>query len=108
MADYGFYTEAYLGTLIPEKHFSRCMARAQETLACFERCYEVAGGTEERKLALCAMAEAVYAAQRRGGVVSASAGSVSVRYQDAADRQLWRELYAAARIYLDIYRGVSQ
>lgn len=107
MVDYGFYTDAYLGELIPEKQFGRCMARAAEALACMERRYRITGGTEERKLALCAMAEAVYDADKNRGVVSATVGSVSVRYQDHADRQLWRELYDRAGIYLQISRGVS-
>ena len=83
------------------------MARAGEALARFERDYTVTGGQEERKLALCAMAEAVYEAGRQQGVVSASAGAVAVRYQEKADRQLWRELYDRARIYLDICRGIA-
>lgn len=107
MADYSFYTDAYLGCLIPEKQFDRCMARANEALALFERRYSVSGGQEERKLALCAMAETVYSATGRPGVVSATVGSVSVRYQDGSQRQLWRELYDKACIYLDICRGVD-
>lgn len=107
MTDYGFYTAAYLGTVIPEKQFKRCMARAGEALAHFERIYTVTGGAEERRLALCAMAEAIYTAANRSGVVSATVGSVSVRYLENADRQLWRELYDRARIYLNIYRGVA-
>lgn len=107
MADYSFYTALYQGNRIPEKHFGRCMRRAKEALALLGRKFRVTGGTEERKLALCAMAEAVYDA-RYQGVSAATVGSVSVRYLDGKDRQLWRELYAAARIYLDIYRGVSQ
>ena len=107
MPDFTFYTDSYLGCRIPEKQFAASMARASEALACFRRIYTVSGGAEEQKLALCAMAEAVYDAQRRGGVVSASAGSVAVRYRDAEEAQLWRELYERARIYLDIYRGVG-
>ena len=106
MVDFGFYTDTYLGSRIPEKQFPSCMARAREALACFQRLYTVSGGEEERRLALCAMAEAVYAAFCRGGVVSASAGSVAVRYGET-DGRLWRELYEKARIYLDIYRGVG-
>lgn len=105
MPDYTFYIDAYLGTRIPEKHFNRCAARAREALARLERCYQVTGGTQARSLALCAMAEAIYEA--RGGMISASVGSLTVRYQDAVDRQLWRELYHRAGIYLDICRGVA-
>ena len=52
-------------------------------------------------------AEAVHGAQRRGGAVSCAVGDVSVRYRDDGARQLWRELYDAARIYLKICRGVA-
>ena len=106
MADFGFYTDTYLGNRIPEKQFASCMARAKAALACMERRFSVSGGPEERRLALCAMAEAVYAAFCRGGVVSATTGSVSVRYRDD-DEKLWRELYEQARIYLEICRGVG-
>ena len=104
MVDFGFYTDTYLGAKIPEKHFSESMARAKEALAAFRRRYTVTGGEMEEKLALCAMAEAVFDATRRGGAVSATVGSVSVRY---GENQLWRELYEQCRIYLDFYRGVS-
>lgn len=107
MADFSFYTQEYFGAEIPQKQFDRCMARAREALAAMERRYTVAGGTEERKLALCAMAEAVYRGEKRRGVVSATAGSVSVRYEDSGPRQLWRELYEQAAIYLEISRGVG-
>lgn len=107
MADYSFYTQEYLGAEIPEKHFNRCMARAREALAALERRYSVTGGTEERKLALCAMAEAVYRGEKHAGIVSAGTGSVSVRYAESGPRQLWRELYDRAAIYLEICRGVG-
>ena len=107
MPDYSFYTGAYLGQLIGEKQFSACMARARDALAYFDSVYQVTGTQEERKLALCAMAEAVHGAQRRGGAVKATVGSVSVQYQADAYLQLWRELYDAARIYLKICRGVA-
>ena len=108
MVDYSYYTQEYLGVQIPQKQFDRCLARAKEALAAMERCYTVAGGTEERRLALCAMAETVYEAEHRRGVVSATVGSVSVRYGESGARQLWRELYDKAAIYLEIRRGVGQ
>lgn len=104
--DFAFYTDTYLGEAIPEKQFDRCICRAKDALDFFIRTFTVTGGQTEQQMALCAMAETVYRLGRREGVVSASAGSVSVRYQEAADRKLWRELYGQARIYLDITRGV--
>ena len=61
-------------------------------------------------MALCAMAEVLYAyAGRQRGIVSASMGGVSVRYENSAEKKaLNRELYECARCYLDIYRGVGQ
>jgi hypothetical protein len=56
------------------------------------------------------MAEALYAhSKRRGGISAASVGEVSVHYEGStqADRQLNRELYEKASIYLDICRGVE-
>ena len=109
MVDYEFYVNYYLGSLIPQKGFGGCAARAKEALDRFKSCYQVvSSGPEAEKLAICAMAEAIYAARKnRGNVASATVGSVSVRYEDSAgtNKALWRELYAQASIYLDIYRG---
>ncbi len=107
MVDFTYYCQEYLGVQIPEKHFDRCLARASDVLQAMERVYRIAGTAEERKLALCAMAEGVYEQEHRRGVVSATAGSMSVRYADAHPRQLWRELYDKAAIYLEISRGVG-
>lgn len=109
MVDYEFYVNYYLGSMIPQKSFAGCAARAKEALNHFKSCYQVvSSGPEAEKLAVCAMAEAIYAAKRnRGNVASATVGSVSVRYEDSASagKALWRELYERASIYLDIYRG---
>ena len=105
MADFGFYTDTYLGSLIPEKQFGYCMARAADALTAIGRRCRVIGTEVERQMALCAMAESVYEARRRGGVVSATTGSVSVRYD--GEKQLWRELWEKARIYLQVCRGVG-
>ena len=62
-------------------------------------------------MAICAMAEAVYAAsRRRAGVTAANIGNVSVRYENGehANKSLQRELYQRAGIYLDIYRGAQE
>ena len=104
MPDYSFYTDTYLGELIPQKSFGEVMARAQDTLTRYKRIYTVTSdGTESEKMALCAMAEAIYKNRRREGIHSASAGEVTVRY--TADRKQARAVYDAARIYLDIRRA---
>ena len=111
MADFAFYTDIYLGSAIPEKAFPGMAQRARESLDRLQRIYQVTvPGEDSRKMAICAMAEALYAhSKRRGGVTAATAGEVSVRYEESsrADRQLQRELYEKASIYLDIYRGVE-
>lgn len=109
MVDYNFYCNDYLGSLIPPKAFPEAMQRAAEALQTFKRRYQVVStGDDTEKLALCAMAEAVYRAGRRGNVSAATVGSVTVRYgEDTAQKDLHRELYRCASIYLDIYRGVS-
>lgn len=110
MVDYDFYVNSYLGTAIPEKAFPGAEAQAAAVLERFRRVYQVKdSGEEARKMAVCAMAETVYAnARRRSGVTSASVGSVAVRYENgqSPDKALWQELYQRACVYLDIYRGV--
>ena len=111
MADFGFYTSVYLGSLIPEKAFPEMALRAGEHLARFQRHYRVTvPGTDSLNMALCAMAEALYShSKRRVGMTAASVGDVSVRYEGAesAGKSLQRELYEKAAIYLDISRGVG-
>jgi len=111
MADFAFYTDIYLGSAIPEKAFPGTVLQAWAVLERFQRIYRVeVPGEDSLKMAICAMAESLYAAsKRRGGVTAATAGEVSVRYETGsqADRQLQRELYEKASIYLDIYRGVG-
>ena len=111
MVDYKFYEHTYFGTTIPDKAFPAVAAQAAAALDRFCRIYTVAEhGEETRKMAICAMAEAIYAAnRRRGGVTAASMGNVSVRYENGehANKSLQRELYQQASVYLDIYRGVG-
>lgn len=111
MADFAFYTDIYFGSAIPEKAFPGMALQAKAVLERFQRVYRVeVPGEDSLKMAICAMAESLYAhARRRGGVIAATAGEVSVRYEEShrADQQLQRELYEKASIYLDFYRGVE-
>ena len=111
MADFAFYTDIYLGSAIPEKAFREMASRAKEILDRFCRIYQVSShGEDSRKLAICAMAESLYThAKHAGGVTAATVGEVSVRYEGSlkAQRQLNRELYEKASIYLDFCRGVG-
>lgn len=110
MADFAFYTDIYFGSAIPEKAFPGMAQQAKTVLERFQRIYQVeVPGEDSLKMAICAMAESLYAhSRRRGGLIAANAGEVSVRYEESgsADRQLQRELYEKASIYLDFYRGV--
>ena len=59
MADFAYYTDAYLGTAIPEKAFPGMARRAEEALQRLQRIYQVkVPGEDSRKMAICAMAEA--------------------------------------------------
>ena len=111
MADYAFYTDVYFGCAIPEKAFAGMALRAGEILSRFQRIYQVSvPGEDSLKMAICAMAESLYAhSKRRGGVTGATVGETSVRYEsgERADKQLNRELYEKASIYLEISRGVG-
>ena len=107
MVDYEFYVNHYLGSAIPEKAFSGLAVQAQGFLDRLKRmCRVVSSGQEAECMALCAMAEVLWAGRNKG-VTSASVGSVAVRYnQDKTPVR--RQLYEQAGSYLDIYRGVSQ
>lgn len=112
MVDYEFYVYQYTGSAIPESSFSGVVARAQDAMERMKRIYRVEPATENGEaMAVCAMAEALYAGSKRsGGVSAASVGSVSVRYEsaDASHDALERQLYRCAQRYLTIYRGAAQ
>ena len=102
MPDFGFYRDAYLGSAIEEKAFPRLAARAAEYLQRLKMTYRVEGGEQAQAMAVCAMAEVLHAG-KKPGIRAASVGGVSVQYgEDCRER----ELYRAAAVYLDIYRGV--
>lgn len=102
MPDFTFYREVYLGSAIGENAFPRLAARAAEFLERLKKSYRVEGGEQAQAMAVCAIAE-VLLAGRKPGVRAATVGGVSVQYaENSADL----ELYRAAGVYLDIYRGV--
>lgn len=106
MVQYGFYTDQYLGYVIPEKDFPAAIQRASDALERFKRIYRVtSSGAVSENMALCAMAEAVYTASQRTGITSATIGKVSVSYGGAGS--LNKQLLQKAAIYLDIKRGVG-
>lgn len=106
MIDYDFYVNSYLGSVLPEKAFPNAAVRAGDALRRICRQYQVVIPDEiSEKMALCAMAETIYS-HKKENMTSASVGSVSVRYEKG--ESLNQKLLQKARIYLEIYRGVSQ
>ncbi len=107
MVDYDFYSNTYLGSTVPEKAFPAAAARAAAVLEDYERRYRVeCPGPDSRRMALCAMAEVIHGYGNSRFLGSATVGSVSVRFDSGGTRELARELYRKAGIYLDIRRGV--
>ena len=103
MVDYEFYVNSYLGCSIPQNQFSRLAAQAAAILESYERCYTVScPGTDSRSFAICAMAECLLEHERRVRGLHAATN----RYCEEPE-PLARQLYRRARIYLEIYRGVS-
>lgn len=106
MVSYAFYTGQYLGTMIGQKAFDGLARRASAELNRLKRTYQVRGEPVAENMAVCAIAEVLCTADRSCGVRSASVGGVSVSYRD--ETAVRREIYRAAAVYLDIYRGVGQ
>lgn len=100
MVDYEFYINDYLGSAIPEKAFSGVAAQARQWLQYLKNNYRVvSSGAEAEKLAMCAMAEALWRRQ---------SGELVFPGKTGENKSLGRALYEKASIYLDIYRGVTQ
>ena len=55
MIDYDFYVNSYLGSDIPEKSFSRLVARAADALEAIRRRYRVVCADEVSEKWLCAL-----------------------------------------------------
>lgn len=107
-ADYSYYTDEYLGNVVPETDFPRMAKRASEYLD-----YITDGNITETadkvSLACCAVAEALYQGEQDGGVIaSESKGEWSVSY--ASTESIAFKAYKAAYMYLCgtglLYKGV--
>lgn len=118
MVEYAFYLDTYHGVSIPAEEWPLYEGQAAAQLARYKRIYTVTVPDEDAEdMAICAMADALaYITAARSGaggaVSSSSIGSVSVSYAggqgvDISASGEARELYKAASLYLDIYRGVS-
>ena len=104
MPDFTFYRDVFLGSCIDEKRFPQLAARAAERLEQMKRLYRVEGGEQAQAMAICAMAECLFAG-KKPGVQAATVGGVSVRYDDSRTEDL--RLYRAAQVYLEVYRGCT-
>lgn len=120
MLDYAFYTDVYHGSSVPAESFPYYESRAEDQLDYYKRVYTVEAPNEcAEKKAICAMMDAVYGFDQiinggGGPVQSASIGSVSESFGSSAANAVdvsakgqAKELYRCARLYLNIYRGVS-
>ena len=114
------YMSAYRGTALCDVSTTDWLffsSKAIEKLEHYKRIYTVTAPDEKaEKMAVCAMADALYffANAQNGGsaVTSASVGSVSVSYAsqsgvDLSPKAQEQELFRCASQYLDIYRGVG-
>lgn len=114
------YVGAYNGTAflnISSLEWAYFSSQAIAKLEHYKRIYTVTAPHEKaEKMAVCAMADALYyfanAQNGDGAVASASIGSVSVSYAgqsgvDLSPKAQERELFRCASQYLDIYRGVG-
>jgi len=117
MVEYFFYKESYKGSSVSLDAWPMLERNARAKLNQYKRKYKVIAPDEHSEaMAVCAMAEALdyfAAAQNGAGTVqSASIGSVSVSYGNAASgvdlspKGQEKELYNCACLYLEIYRGV--
>lgn len=107
MPDYGFYTDVYAGSVIAEGAFAELIRRSADWLEGLERCCRVESyGPDSRKMALCAVAEALYRHRSRAAVEQSTVGNVSVRYEKN-DVPLQRLLLQSVSGYLEVYRGVG-
>lgn len=118
MVEYGFYKDTYHGGSILETEWPVYESRAKTQLAQYKRIYTVTvpeDSSDAENMAVCAMADAMFSfdlvLNGEGGVSSASIGGVSTSYTaaaiDASPKAQAAELYRCAKLYLDIYRGVS-
>lgn len=113
MVDYGFYAGTYGGSSIPAAAFDSYIRAADAHLERYRQIYTLSPRREDgEKMALCAMADALYYfdfVQNGGLAASVSVGSVScsraqTSLPDTSPAAQSRELYRCAGLYLDINR----
>lgn len=112
MPGYEFYCTKFYGCSIPEEDFCTYASRANAEINRLEKRYTVKCTDDERKLAVCAVADVLYYfdnALSGAAVKSATIGSVSESGADidTSVKAQKKEIYNAASLYLEIYRGVK-
>ena len=110
-----FYVNQYGGSTLSGEELPELVRRAEDRLRRYERDFRVSGDERARKMALCAMAEALAwfdaARNGKGGLRYASVGTVSVSGKgvygslDISPKAEERELYRCAGEYLEICRA---
>ena len=107
MVPYEFYTGTYHGGSISPEDWPAAEREARASLERYRRSYTVAApGPQSENMAICAMAEVLCSNAQASALSSASIGSVSVSYRAPDPKKQKRDLFEAANMYLDIYRGV--
>jgi hypothetical protein len=111
MENFDFYRQVYQGQILSQEQWAVFGLRARERLERWRRIWTVVATPEALAMAVCAMAEALYAFEDGSGAVrSAAIGSVSVQYGSCVDLSAEgqeRLLVQILRRYADVYRGVS-
>jgi hypothetical protein len=118
MVDYEFYTGVFRGSSVSQENWPALERDASSKLRQYKNRYTVTAIDENSEaMAVCAMAETMdyFEVLENGNVAvqSASVGSVSVNYDNSAKsvdisaKSREKELYRAASLYLNIYRGVG-
>ena len=103
---YEFYTGTYHGGSISAEDWPAAQREARANLERYRRSYTVtAPGEHSEDMAICAMAEVLVQASQAAALASASIGSVSVSYRAPDPGKQKRDLFEAAAMYLDLYRG---
>lgn len=116
MVTYDFYVDKYQGSSVSVENWPALERDASARLQYYKKTYTVSETDEfTEAMAICAMAEVLdYFEQLENGtfvVQSASVGSVSVNYDNSAKsvdisaKSREKEVFKAARLYIDVYRG---
>ena len=111
-ADFDYYSNDFLGFLIPAAQFGYYAARASEYLDNLTLDQIPSPVPEAVRLACCSVAEVCYRLDTGGRISAEKAGDYSVSYEKAGTEGSRREqLRQAAMVYLAdtglVYRGVQ-